>query len=61
LWAGNSEFAGGNGNYRLTQPLNDRTLYKTVDKYDYEDYNDIIGGFEDECFEECTTEDCDIG
>ena len=27
LWAGDEDFAGGNGNYRIVMPLNDRTLY----------------------------------
>jgi hypothetical protein len=61
LWAGNSKFAEGNGNYRLTQPLNDRTLYKTVDEYVWDEDTDILSAFEDECFDECETEDCDIG
>jgi hypothetical protein len=28
MWAGNPEFSNGQGNFRVTQPLNGRTLYR---------------------------------
>lgn len=28
MWAGNPDFSNGNGNFRVTQPLNDRVVYR---------------------------------
>ncbi|OMJ75779.1 hypothetical protein SteCoe_25004 [Stentor coeruleus] len=45
MWAGNEKFAGGNGNNRMIQPINDRTVTHFIGFANHFGYIGILLGF----------------